>query len=261
MAITHGIGEQDANFAEPLIKELRERFGEAVFEKSEGRVKNAEEMLYFKSIWWGPLSSARQAEFYSRAMATGLPNDGKMRNFFALFAGDLIAYYQSKDTGKQADRRSWGLYQQVQQLFFEKVVELSEEVEEDGQITMIAHSLGTIMALDWLKYHSETLLGRVQNLFLLGSPKAVANMGYADYGHPGFRLPGRFINFIGPDDMVAWPLAHLNSSWAEARVEDKAITVGGPLTSWNAASHTEYWTDNDFTKPAAEILAEQFLVG
>jgi hypothetical protein len=38
------------------------------------------------------------------------------------------------------------------------------------------------------------------------------------------------------------------------RIEDHEINVGGFVTSCNPASHNDYSTDSDFTKPLAEYL-------
>ena len=32
------------------------------------------------------------------------------------------------------------------------------------------------------------------------------------------------------------------------------LIVHGILTSWNPLSHSEYWTDDNFTEPVAEFL-------
>ena len=35
---------------------------------------------------------------------------------------------------------------------------------------------------------------------------------------------------------------------------DIGISVGGLFTGWNPLAHSEYWTDNDFTRPVAAVL-------
>ncbi len=34
------------------------------------------------------------------------------------------------------------------------------------------------------------------------------------------------------------------------------MNVGTVITSWNPLSHNEYWTDDDFTGPTAELMRD-----
>ncbi len=55
--------------------------------------------------------------------------------------------------------------------------------------------------------------------------------------------------------MLAWRVKQLCPEYeANNQIADRPINVGGLLTSWNPASHSEYWTDNDFTEPVAEQI-------
>jgi hypothetical protein len=48
----------------------------------------------------------------------------------------------------------------------------------------------------------------------------------------------------------------LSDGYRKAVTEDREINVGGILTSWNPMSHSEYWTNGDFTGPVAEFIGE-----
>jgi hypothetical protein len=41
---------------------------------------------------------------------------------------------------------------------------------------------------------------------------------------------------------------------------DLVIDAGGLFTSWNLYSHTEYWTDDDFTNRVAELIRDVVLL-
>ena len=69
------------------------------------------------------------------------------------------------------------------------------------------------------------------------------------------RNKARWFNYYDPDDVLGYPLKSINSAYDAVVDEDIAINVGGLLSNWNPISHTKYWTDNDFTKPAAEFIA------
>ena len=70
------------------------------------------------------------------------------------------------------------------------------------------------------------------------------------------KKASRWRNYYDPDDILAYPLKPLSPAYAKAVHEDVPINVGGVFTSWNPASHSQYWTDNSFTKPAATAIAD-----
>ena len=72
-------------------------------------------------------------------------------------------------------------------------------------------------------------------------------------------MTGAWLNFYDKDDVIGYPLKTLNAAYGKAVTQDHEINAGGPATSWSPASHLEYWTDNDVTKPIAESLAQVWL--
>ncbi|MCH7957406.1 MAG: hypothetical protein IIB63_07635, partial [Proteobacteria bacterium] len=77
-----------------------------------------------------------------------------------------------------------------------------------------------------------------------------------DLPDPGdVRDKAKWLNYFDPDDVLGYPLKSINAAYDAVVDEDIAINVGGLLSNWNFLSHTKYWTDNDFTKPAAEFIA------
>jgi hypothetical protein len=102
--------------------------------------------------------------------------------------------------------------------------------------------------------------------FNLGSPLALWSLRYRDFGKPiqvpsphlGTHFPkakGGWINFYDQDDVIGYPLRTINPAYKSAVKEDRAVNVGGLLSSWNPTAHTEYWTDSDVLGPIAEELA------
>ncbi|HUG89750.1 MAG TPA: hypothetical protein VML55_02890 [Planctomycetaceae bacterium] len=64
-----------------------------------------------------------------------------------------------------------------------------------------------------------------------------------------------WLNLYDPDDVLGYPLKPVNDAYAAVVTRDVEINAGGLLTSWNPASHDQYWTDKDLTAPAAEMIA------
>ena len=54
--------------------------------------------------------------------------------------------------------------------------------------------------------------------------------------------------------MLAYPLRAINQDYKNTVTKDIAINVGGLFSSWNPLCHSEYWTDNDFTKHDAKFI-------
>ena len=69
------------------------------------------------------------------------------------------------------------------------------------------------------------------------------------------KSKAKWLNFYDADDVLGYPLRQLSNSYKKL-VKDNHINSGGLLTSWNPLSHNGYWTDNDMTKPAAELIAK-----
>jgi hypothetical protein len=59
-------------------------------------------------------------------------------------------------------------------------------------------------------------------------------------------------NYFDPDDVLGWPLRQLGPTFGF--INDRAINAGGVFTSWNPASHGEYWSDGDVLDPLADRL-------
>ena len=64
----------------------------------------------------------------------------------------------------------------------------------------------------------------------------------------------RWENYYDPDDVLGWPLHPINAAYRSAVAVDKAINVGGPLSSWTPMSHSAYWDDRDFLRPVEKAL-------
>ena len=69
------------------------------------------------------------------------------------------------------------------------------------------------------------------------------------------RNKAKWLNYYDPDDVLGYPLKVINRAYDDVVDLDKAINVGGLFSSWNPLSHNKYWTDDDFTEPAAAFIA------
>lgn len=70
----------------------------------------------------------------------------------------------------------------------------------------------------------------------------------------------QWLNFYDRDDILGYPLRPINQNYRDGVTADIEVNVGGIASSWNPASHIKYWTDNSFTRPAAEYVAKVIAV-
>jgi hypothetical protein len=69
------------------------------------------------------------------------------------------------------------------------------------------------------------------------------------------KLKGQWTNLYDKDDVLSYPLQPLNNEYDRV-VKDVEVNVGGLLSSWNPASHLEYWTDKHVLERVGTALAE-----
>ena len=153
---------------------------------------------------------------------------------------------------------------------------LSKETNPDQStmLTVVSHSLGTVVLSDYLYDKRETLEPKHQlvfsNFFTLGSPIALyanrfynhnsPNNPFANFQPQKVKDPnGLWINLFDEDDIVGYPIRPVNSYCKKAVAADLNVSVGSFLTGGTPASHTGYWVDKQVGKIIAEKLSIDWL--
>ena len=90
-----------------------------------------------------------------------------------------------------------------------------------AQGTIFAHSLGGLIATDWLRQRPDLTQMR---LVTLGCNIGLFNLGCNFVRVPSLEAPGRWLNFFSPRDFLGFPLA---VDPALAHVVDHKVGVGG----------------------------------
>ena len=88
---------------------------------------------------------------------------------------------------------------------------------------------------------------------------------------PGTRIPADkrltpwWENLNDKDDVLGMPLGPAGPQYEAminaGELRDAWINVGNLFTSWNPASHNEYWDHRNFYRPAAELIRKALLIG
>lgn len=266
------MGSQEHGYSGPLVDAVSRRLG-----PRSARVS-------WEEIYWAPALAAREAELWDwmrKARAPDgapLPLDGvAMREFVVHNFGDALAYHRDPD----AD-----IYTDVHRIIHLSVSALKAKLgDPQSPIVVLAHSLGAQMISNYIWDRQrdagsrddpfepiESLAGIISFgantplfslSYALAKPIALPGAGVT---HPGIRDAVRWLNYYDRDDVLGWPVKplYLKNLWAlnpaQLRtvelIEDREINVGNLATSWNPASHSRYWTDDDFVTPVAAYLSK-----
>lgn len=268
VAVIHGIGKQTADFAEKMTAELNQHFGPDMTSD-----------VVIRTVFWAPVLQEAENELVRRVEQGGALHYPDVRRFLIDFLGDALAYQPAGD-----DRRA---YDGIHSVFAATLAALAQEAGPDAPLCIIAHSLGTIIASNYIYdlqvdpfkhlisdevqalIHDNPLeQGRtLALLYTLGSPIALWSLRYREFGRPvavpsphlsqyHAEIEGEWVNYYDQDDVVGFPLKTLNAQYEKVITRDAAVNVGNLLQNWNPLSHLGYWTDRDVIEPIARKLVE-----
>ncbi len=264
VVFVHGIGEQEPGSYLKLAKAVRTAFEDEV--KKRGIGESLKENLIWEEVYWADVTQPDQ-----EVLKEKLELSGFLREFMIGSLGDAIAYSRISVSSNK--------YEEIQKRFKAVFQKLSHQAKESLShsvpVTLIAHSLGTVVASDGIydlykkgEFPPNLFLA---NFFSLGSPIALYGLRYglANFNHP--IRPKKWINFYYLKDVIGYPLRILNSAYASAVAEDVALCPGGganflvtllrmivaciPLAG-NLQSHSWYFSDQRVIRRIAESLAE-----
>lgn len=266
VAIIHGVGRTQPGFAGRMTAALERRC-----------YRDCGDGVVFRSVYWSPLLQAAENTLWSRVNAGGPLNYGELRRLVIDFLADAVAY--------QVTPHDRAVYDSIHAVFAATLGELACAAGPNAPLCIIAHSLGTIIASNYI-YDLQTErerpilpktvravmqptpleTGQTLSLFYtLGSPLALWSLRYADFGRPVHipdphlgrhhrALSGEWINFYDADDVLAYPIKPLNDAYRQAVTADWSVDVGGLSTRWNPLSHLEYWDAPAVIEPIATSI-------
>ncbi len=261
VAIVHGIGTQGSDFHREMAAAIEGRCREVCGGD-----------IVIEPVYWARAMQEKEDALWGRLAGRGPMDFVRIRRLMVDFVADAMAYQPTAH-----DRKA---YDDIHAEFAAALSRLSESAGPTAPLCIIAHSLGTVIASNFIydlqhpqkisdkvqAYMADTPLDRGETLTLLytmGSPLALWSLRFREFGqpiavpapllgqhHPGLR--GEWVNFYDRDDVVAFPLKELNAAYAEAVTADREVNVGGLLTSWNPMAHLEYWTDRHIIEPISD---------
>ena len=263
VAIIHGVGRTEPGFAGRMTTALERRC-----------YQDCGEGVVFRPVYWSPLLQNAESTLWSRVASGGPLNYLDLRRLVVDFLADAIAY--------QLTPHDRAVYDSIHAVFAATLGELARIAGPTAPLCIIAHSLGTIIASNYIydlqtERHRPILpesvravmqptpleTGQTLSLvYTLGSPLALWSLRHADFGLPVTvpdphiqrhhrALGGEWVNFYDADDVLAYPIKPLNDAYRRAVSADVPVDVGDLATSCNPLSHLEYWDDPDVIEPIA----------
>ncbi len=275
--VTHGMGSQGPAFADDIIEELEERLEDINLDPGD---------VAWKPIWWAPVLSKAQSDLWRRLRRGNNLDYKKLRKFIVHALGDAVAYRRDSNAPVGAIKT----YDEIHSLIEKDVRELRKTTRKgkptsakEVPLLIIAHSLGGHIMSNhiWdLQKNSVTSKGNdfedfktLSGLITFGCNIPLFTLSHTDVQPIDFPLnvekyfpsstnlnsikaATKWRNYYDPDDVLGWPLKPLSQAYGKAVHEDVDINVGNIFKSWNPISHSQYWTDNDFTKPVAQAIGK-----
>lgn len=260
--VIHGMGSQENDhFADDMIDEMKERLSD---------LDKDPDTVVFQPIYWADIVEPRQKAYLDNAQNNNDLDYIDLRRFMISALGDASAYQKLEDTNTNTT------YEKIHTCIDETLKSLYEDTLSSTSVPVIimAHSLGGHIMSNYIWdmqkadpadvsdfQKLETLCG----LLTFGCNIPLFTFSYDNITpitFPPTNLPAdlkakaKWLNYYDPDDILAYPLRSINEPYSQTVSEDIAINVGGLFSMWNPLSHLKYWTDNDFTKPAAKYLAK-----
>lgn len=248
VAVIHGMGSQRSkDFADPLIQEL------------EARVKQPGEIAW-RPIYWADVLSGRQDKYLKAANRNNDLDFYSLRRFVVSALGDASAYQRVDDDPEST-------YGRIHTIVRDEIAALRDDLgSDDKPLVILAHSLGGHIVSNciWDIQKKNAIAEPGDNAF--ERMRTLAGLITFGCNIPLFTFALRkivpislpkmaaWLNFFDPDDVLGYPLKPLSPEYRRVVSRDIAINAGGISSSWNPLSHSEYWTDNDFTKPVARFL-------
>jgi len=269
VAVVHGIGGQRSDFAVAMIEAIRASFRDTAPEAPD-------DALAFAPVHWAPVLQSAQHELTRRVQSEHDLDWDRLRSVIISFLGDGIAY--------EPTPHNRAVYDAVHGVMAEALHRAAAEAASDAPLCVIAHSLGSVVASNYLydlskpelvsdevrMHMGHTPLERGEtftHFFSLGSPLALWALRHGDFGcplevpsqmltahHP--NLTGGWLNFFDRDDVIAHPLRQLNDAYAGAVTEDVEVNAGSLLESTTPLSHNGYATDREVVDRISSTLAE-----
>ena len=240
----HGVNSQATGFSNRLYKNILKFYKNGLIGNgmSESLAEERAQALIQKEVLWADVTTDLTNQYLTWQL--GITKRPGKWNFLMEKIDPLIIQilFYVKDKG---DKKT-GLMNILKEVADDFKKACSNNADK---VVIIAHSLGSVIAFDYVfgfrKYKLSPKVN-VEALITLGSPIPIFNAGMGHVESEAARPPNvkRWINILDPDDGVA---RYCRRYFKNIKPEDVEVNTGfGPLSA-----HAGYWE----SKRVAELIA------
>ncbi|MBD2258666.1 hypothetical protein [Pseudanabaena sp. FACHB-2040] len=277
IAVIHGIAQANPEFADKqspnYVSGIAVRLQREIVRALPG-VADPDLQLIIEPVYWSPVVQNPQDELFKRLqIRQRLSRFFGLRDFIFHSLADSIAYQPIQPASAAEEQ----IYEDIHTRFAETLRRLADQAGERAPLCVIAHSLGSAIASNFLwdlqqgrrpatARDNPLERGDTFTLFYtLGSQIPFWSLRFRNFGTPiqvpSPQLPqiypnlqGQWLNFYDRNDLLGYPIEGINEEYRQV-VKDIEVNVGNLLTRWNTLSHNEYWRSSAVTQPIAQGLA------
>ncbi len=248
LVFIHGVNDQTTGYSNRLFGEIVRAYVAGLIEQgaSKADAQARAKQLVQKEILWADVTT----DLTNRYLSLQYALKGRSGKWNAILRPIdplvLQILYYVKDKGHK--RGPMAILKEVDEAFRRACADRSE------QVVVIAHSLGSVIAYDYLfgfRKHRVPPGVTVKALITLGSPIPLftAAMGFVDNPVELPKNVERWVNVLDPDDGVA---RFCEPYFKSGIVRDVTVNTGfAPL-----GAHNGYWRSRAVASLLAEQLAE-----
>ncbi|EIT87140.1 hypothetical protein A374_02764 [Fictibacillus macauensis ZFHKF-1] len=271
--ILHGIGNQDETYADDFITSLTRSFHEQLDESHPHTP-----LLECMPVFWGDVLQSREEDLWQSLAPAPKLHYRSLREFVIRFLGDAIAYQPASHPHSNPN------YERIHEVVARGLQHLRDKAGDSAPLTVISHSLGTIIAsnyfydLQYLRQQLPPPLSAIRsntplengetlvNFYTMGSPLSLWTLRYEELDRP-ISVPspalanhyphiqsGSWLNYYDQDDVIAFPLQSLNDVYKKMVKKDVQINCGNLLTSWSPLAHLNYFKEQKLIDDIAAQL-------
>ena len=180
-----------------------------------------------QEVVWAPVLDAFETDMLATVKRGG-SNNRPMQRFVVNVLADALSYRHRQDQ------------------IFELIDQSYCRLRAPGGVTIFAHSLGALLALEWLRARPTV---QVDKLVTFGVNLQLFYLG-GDFVSPAqVAAPGCWVNAFSDTDALGWPLR----GWLP-HVRDVEVNVGGLFSRWNGLAHTAYFDSRRFWRNTVPSL-------
>lgn len=276
--VIHGIGElrkRGQSYSAPLQAKIRKHFGSdadalAFHEVNWSDIGDAEENDLILNHRVLPDASVPGADalwppqYVAGEVLDSLFNvSEQVRRFLLIGVGDVMVYLTPKGGDLIRQRLIDAILHVRQQA-------LARDPQRTHYVSLIAHSLGSVIAYDvcallGTKYRDQVAGLGLANMFTMGSPLALFSLleyggtpaRYSQRGVYLDRPDGEWINFYDQQDPIAFPLRYVyppqpNTPGRTYTIQDRRVQTG------TFHAHTKYFTNDVVAHEIAKRLRREY---